>query len=54
MELLQHPFADVDCSQVYPGEAAYSSLVDLGAGQVGLLFEADGYGRIVFSAATIY
>ncbi len=33
---------------LYPGAAAYSDLVALEPGRFGCLFEADGYGRIVF------
>lgn len=33
---------------VYPGSFAYSHLADMGAGQVGLLFERDEYSKISF------
>lgn len=34
---------------VYEGSAAYSDIVDLGDGRVGVLFERDGYGSVTFS-----
>lgn len=36
---------------LYAGSSAYSCLVALGPNTVGCLFEADGYGRIVFGRA---
>lgn len=35
--------------QLYAGSSAYSCLVVLGNGQIGCLYEADGYRRIVFA-----
>ena len=34
--------------EIYKGSAAYSSLVSLPNGMVGLLYERDDYGEIVF------
>lgn len=38
--------------EIYPGSSAYSSLVELDGGRLGLLYEKDGYSRIVFQAIT--
>lgn len=34
--------------EIYSGSSAYSSLVDLGQSRLGLLYERDGYSKIVF------
>lgn len=38
---------------IYPGSAAYSSLVELGDGSIGLLYERDGYRQITFERFTL-
>ncbi|MCK5000947.1 MAG: exo-alpha-sialidase, partial [Anaerohalosphaera sp.] len=39
--------------QIYAGGSAYSCLTILADGSIGLLYEADGYGRIVFARFTL-
>ncbi|MBD3674763.1 MAG: exo-alpha-sialidase [Planctomycetaceae bacterium] len=39
--------------EIYPGSAAYSSLVNLGNSSLGLLYEKDGYSRIVFRIISV-
>lgn len=38
---------------IYEGSAAYSSLVRLSDGRIGLLYERDDYGQIVYSVVTL-